>query len=279
MRQVFTSLRLENVEKVAQLLEEQGIEVRITHGRSFRGNRRRTFSYRESANENPQPAVWVVKSEDQPRARALLRDMGLLDSGRSPTSYLPDSLLERDRDGEEAAGRRRAFRIRVGLLLAIAFALGLGMLAWRKPAQETSTTAGATTAAATPAATAAADDGRYVVATPSALAAMLIDVELRVYDIAVACVSVDGADPAQTVLDQLKAGERSRARPQSACADVAAGGAVWIGIREYRTDGSGTGTVRVEIADAASGDDREVQTRTLEVRREDVRWRVTSIVM
>ena len=44
MRQVFTSPRLENVESVAGLLREQGIEVRITNDRSYRGNRRSSFS-------------------------------------------------------------------------------------------------------------------------------------------------------------------------------------------------------------------------------------------
>ena len=57
MRQVFTSPRLENVERVASLLHEQGIEARITNGRSYRGSRRSAFSYREADNESPQPAV------------------------------------------------------------------------------------------------------------------------------------------------------------------------------------------------------------------------------
>ena len=39
MRQVFSSPRLENVERVSQLLEEAGIETRITHGRSYKGSR------------------------------------------------------------------------------------------------------------------------------------------------------------------------------------------------------------------------------------------------
>ena len=69
MRQVFSSPRLENVERVAELLREQGIDVRVTNGRSYTGARRGTFSYRESANEDPPAAVWVVKSEDQPQAR------------------------------------------------------------------------------------------------------------------------------------------------------------------------------------------------------------------
>ncbi|HWI24375.1 MAG TPA: pathogenicity-like protein, partial [Lysobacter sp.] len=37
MRQVFSSPRLENVEGIAKFLEEHGIEVRITQGRSYKG--------------------------------------------------------------------------------------------------------------------------------------------------------------------------------------------------------------------------------------------------
>src|SRR3546814_11896478 len=87
MRQVFSSPRLENVERVAQLLEEAGVQTRLTHGRSYRGGLRGNFSYREGADAKPVPAVWVVRSEDQPRARALLRELGLLDSTRGDTGY------------------------------------------------------------------------------------------------------------------------------------------------------------------------------------------------
>ena len=73
MRQVFTSPRLENVESVAGLLREQGIEVRITNDRSYRGNRRSSFSYRDQEEAAPQPAVWIVNADEQPRARQLLR--------------------------------------------------------------------------------------------------------------------------------------------------------------------------------------------------------------
>ena len=69
MRQVFTSSRLENVEGVAQLLREAGIEVRVTNDRSYKGNRRSSFSYREETGERP--TVWVIRSEDQLRARDL----------------------------------------------------------------------------------------------------------------------------------------------------------------------------------------------------------------
>lgn len=281
MRQVFTSPRLENVERVAELLKEHGVDARITNGRSYRGNRRGNFSYRESANEGPQPAVWVVKSEDQPKARELLRAIGLLDSGRSPTSYLPTPEEDRLGSGGAAdAAKRRAFRIRAALLVGIAFALGMGLLAWRKPAPVVSKTAPASAAADAGTEGAAPDtsvvaDATYVVATPTALAAMLIAAELRAQTAATLCVSVDGADPADTLLVQMSAADRGRIRPASSCA----ADAVKVAVNEYRTDGSGMGTVRVEIVDTGDDGRRRTQTRTLEVQRDDVLWKVKRVVM
>ncbi len=97
MRSVFTSPRLENVEAVAKMLADAGIEVRVSQDRSYKGKRRQPFSYRDSANANAEnnPQVWVIKAEDQPRARAMLREGGLIDSTRpefsQAVSYLPPS--------------------------------------------------------------------------------------------------------------------------------------------------------------------------------------------
>src|SRR5690606_28939902 len=79
MRQVFSSPRLENVERVATLLRDEGIEVKVTQRRAYKGGLRGNFTYRDDARTEPMPAVWVVRSEDQPRARAMLRELGLLD--------------------------------------------------------------------------------------------------------------------------------------------------------------------------------------------------------
>lgn len=115
MRQVFTSLRLENVEGVAALLNAHGIETRITEGRSYKGGRRRGFSYRENEKEQPpQAAVWVVKSEDQPKARELLREAGLMDSTRE--SYLPEGARP---DPVQRNPANTAARVRLALLAAV----------------------------------------------------------------------------------------------------------------------------------------------------------------
>ena len=280
MRQVFSSPRLENVERVAELLREQGIEVRVTNGRSYKGARRGNFSYRESANEGPQPAVWVVKSDDQPQARQILREAGLLDSGRSPTRYVDVSTMTRGDDTLDAVARRRAFRIRAGLMLGIAIALAFGLMAWHRAGAPTAPAAASGTPAAAAGEAAPAKpeylaptgtEARYVVATPSALAARLIDRELQAARNAKdVCLSVDGADPSQTVLAQLTAADGRSLAPQSACADAA--GALAIAVRDYRTDGSGGGAIEVAVTGGKPGDKPTERTRQLEVRRDGDRW-------
>jgi len=290
MRQVFTSPRLENVERVAALLQEHGVVTRITNGRTFKGNLRGNFSYRESANKNPPPAVWVVRSEDQPKARVLLRDAGLLDSGRSPTSYLSTDLLHSARDDANDPAKRRMFRIKAGLLISIALAVGLGLFSWMKstskaPAAVAASASAASTSAA-PRAVATgtmmlpteAPQSAYVAAVPSALAAMLVTAELRAREGAEVCLSVDGADPSETVLAQFQASDRARIRSRSTCTTAAdARSALSIAVREYRTDGSGSGTVRIEIAKAGDGQ-AQTESRTLEVRRDDLEWEVKRVV-
>lgn len=126
MRQVFTSPRLENVEGIAKLLRDEGIEIRITHGRSYKGAIRGNFHYRDSLRKGPQPAVWVVKSEDQPRAREMLRNAGLLESTRTPGgSFLAPSVHEAN--DKSANPQQRAFRIKIALLIAISVALALAL--------------------------------------------------------------------------------------------------------------------------------------------------------
>ncbi len=80
MRQVFSSPRLENVERMAEVMREAGIEVQVTGGRSYKGGRRRHFSYREAPRGDETAAVWVVRADDLPKARQILRDAGLLAS-------------------------------------------------------------------------------------------------------------------------------------------------------------------------------------------------------
>src|SRR5690606_12770113 len=133
MRQIFSSMRVENVERVAQILRDEGIEVRISNGRSYKSGRNRTFSYRDAANSRTQPALWVVRSEDQQRARQLMRDLGLptgpttrpvTDSYLASTSA-PSVLPEQP---ARSPTHQRIMRYRRLLLIAIAILAALVMV-------------------------------------------------------------------------------------------------------------------------------------------------------
>jgi hypothetical protein len=130
MRQVFTSLRVETVEGVAKLLEDAGIEVYIANGRSYHSKRGSQFSYAEPMTVKQQPSVWVKRAEDQPRARELLRGAGLMSSTRSEAG---DALVfASDRTaGTPARPRSWAWRIRVGLLIALAVASLVTLMRYR----------------------------------------------------------------------------------------------------------------------------------------------------
>ena len=266
MRQVFTSLRIENVEGVAKMLEDAGIEVRITHGRSYRGAIRGNFSYRvdERERQGPQPAVWIVRSEDQPRARTMLREAGLLESTRTPS----DSFLAATVHGKEAGTggdprRRRAFRLKIALLVVIAVAVALAFLALRK-------TPPTVPATPPPAASASDADAGYVIATPPALAETLLRIELEAQAPALACVAIDGKDPSPELLARLRIQAREL-QPASACERSRA--ELRFDVNQYRTDGSGAGTVRLDMIHR-SGSEDQPETRTLEVERTGDTWRI-----
>ena len=64
MRQMFSSPRLENVEAVAKLFTDAGIEHKVSEGRGYKQVSRREFSYVEKNNNANPPSIWVIKSED-----------------------------------------------------------------------------------------------------------------------------------------------------------------------------------------------------------------------
>ncbi len=119
MRQIYTSLRVETVEGVAQLLRDAGIEIYIANGRSYHSKRGGQFSYAEPMQTKQQPSLWVKRAEDQPRAREILREAGLISSSRQG----PQPALVFSTPAPEIAGKRPlAWRLRVALLGAIAVA-------------------------------------------------------------------------------------------------------------------------------------------------------------
>ncbi|WP_132999133.1 putative signal transducing protein [Luteimonas arsenica] len=278
MRQLFSSPRIENVEAVARMLEEAGIEIRISNGRSYRGAIRGNFSYRDDGGGAPRPAVWVIRADQQPEARRILREAGLLrDAPIRGESFLPPPATLAGGDRGLLAARGGG-RFRYGMLLAVGVMAALVMLAWRaahRDGGEAQGLAGAasTTQTAAPRDTAAAaplpgmpevaslPTEAFVVATPPALAATLLRDELAAAGTRRGCLAIDGADPNPALLQALAA-EGLDVAPASACPE----GALALSVAAWTTDGSGSGTVQLAVGDA---DAREVAAR-----REGRDWRL-----
>lgn len=128
MRQIFTSQRVETVEGVAELLEKNGIDTYISNGRSYQGRRGSQFSYSDPVGKQNQPTVWVRHADDQPKARAILREQGLLGSTRPGQSRLLEFSEPDDAPGNK---RRWATRIRLVLLALIVAAAAFTFLRHR----------------------------------------------------------------------------------------------------------------------------------------------------
>lgn len=268
MRQVFSSPRLENVEGVAQLLRDADIEVRVTDGRSYKGRRRSNFSYSERSSE-PQPTVWVVKSEDQPRARQLLRDAGLMDSTRDAQTAPMFRFDPRSQQGTaSSAAQQRAFRIKLGLIGGIGVVLSLLMVrSCNRPPV-------ATDFAAPP------FDGR-VAATFEPLARAVFAAELSKVSTPVVCLSVDGKDASRSLLQGL-GNAKQIVVPASQCvrqADEERGSF-------HRSSGREASIVEVTAFRPTAKDAGKIEFsayhhrmyasyKTLEVRRRDTGWQVT----
>jgi hypothetical protein len=123
MRQIYTSPRLENVERVVALMDEHGIETSMTNRRAWQRDAWKRFSYTRPAAQESWPQVWVVRSADQARARELLRSAGL-----EPATRFAEELAASRRAGDERSGRAISARIKMILLALIAVVIGLIVL-------------------------------------------------------------------------------------------------------------------------------------------------------
>jgi hypothetical protein len=120
VRQLFTSPRIENVERLEALLQEAGIATRVTNRSSYLSGGKPYFGYSERNTETRWPALWVVEADDYPRARQLLREAGLLE-GPGNSSFYRETKAPEVRPPDYTAKRVR--------LLLFAIVLGLTVLA------------------------------------------------------------------------------------------------------------------------------------------------------
>lgn len=276
MRQVFSSQRLENVESVAQMLRDADIEVRITNGRSYKGGRRGTFSYSDSASGGPKPAVWVVRSEDQTRARTILRDAGLLESTRERFAG-PSFRLESETQAKPAS-QARALRIKLVLIAGIVI---VGALAIRHAVNLD---------IAGEALKEHPLDGSTA-AIPQPLAAAVFKRELPKASMDVLCLAIDGKDPTAALLEAMQQPGR-RVAPRSECVrnpneDVgsvhrASGKPALIvdvhAFRPQKRDADNDGAITGVLEYSAYHHRMSASYKTLEVQQVDGAWQVVRTI-
>ena len=275
MRKVFSSQRIENVEGVAELLRGAGIEVRITDGRSYRGNRRGNFSY--SAPSGPTPAVWVVRSDQQVAARELLREAGLIDTTRGEGGYLGSTF--RPRSGQEPAGRtpaqKRMLRLKVGLVLA---AMAVAAVAMMRGIELPTPGAAPVRELAGP-----PFDGT-IAATLFPVPQAVFDSELGEVDTPVACLGVDNTDASIRLIQSLQRDGLDLVQA-SACVELAdedrgsfqrgsGREAMIVRVGAFRPSAPDRGTIEY----SAYHHRMWASYKTLEVARVDGRWQVVDVV-
>jgi len=266
MRRIFSSLRLENVEAVARMLEAEGIEVRIENGRALHRAIRGHFSYRDDPRSRPpEPEVWVVRSDDQPRARALMREAGLLlDTTRS------DGQRYTSKPRTPEPGNKRISRLRYVLLALVLIVVTVNFI--RRPGADDAPVAadvGPTTVHSQLTMldeTLVSGEGTYVIATPPLLAAVLARRALADEPAQVLCLAIDGNDPGEAALRALAA-DGLKVHTASACALESA---LRLDVHRYETDGSGTGRVLMTRRSGL----QDSTTEELTVRRTGEVWSV-----
>lgn len=267
MRQIFSSPRLENVEGVVQVLQEAGIQVRVTHGRGYEGGRRRKFSYRD--NQSPQPTVWVVNSADQVRARAILRDAGLLDTTRPGDSYAAKA-FRFDPLTQAVKPPKRVLLAKMALLGGIATVLVLVVLR-------------SLTQPSVPQLASPPFDGA-VARTLEPVARAVFASQLKDADLPVLCLSVDGVDAPATVIASLQR-PKQKIVPMSECvrvADAERGSyhrasnqeALLLDVTAFRPSAPDAGQVEY----SAYHHRLWARYKTLQVKRVGEVWRVTRVI-
>lgn len=78
MRQIYTSPRPENIDRVVALMAEHGIEASVANRSNYNRPSWQRFSYSQRQdNRDSWAQVWITRPDDYTRARALLREIGI----------------------------------------------------------------------------------------------------------------------------------------------------------------------------------------------------------
>jgi hypothetical protein len=125
MREIYSSPRQENIDRIVALLQENDIVTSVVNRSEWKKPSYQRFSYSQKLDDRSAwPQVWVEKADDYPRARALLRDLGL-----EPTVRFADELAA---SRQPAGPQRVASRVR---LMALAVVAGVFLVVVLKATQ------------------------------------------------------------------------------------------------------------------------------------------------
>ena len=116
MRQIYTSPRQENIDRVVALLAEHGIEATVTNRSVWKRPTYQRFSYSQRMDSRDEwPQVWITNADDFTQSRALLKGIGI-----EPISRYSEELATTRQPSSQAPAQRTAGRVRLIALVAVA---------------------------------------------------------------------------------------------------------------------------------------------------------------
>lgn len=124
MRQIYRSPRIENIERLVQLLAEQGIETRVSDHVVYQRPSYDRPSYFDSGDEAEWAKIWIVHTDDYPQAVDLLEKIGL---EPCKVSFFPEPLRNYV-STSRVRSDRLSRRLRLVLLVGITGIILLGAI-------------------------------------------------------------------------------------------------------------------------------------------------------
>ncbi|WP_329742852.1 hypothetical protein [Dyella sp. A6] len=128
MRQIYTSPRQENIDRVVALMTSEGIETKVMNQSNWNRPTYQRFSYARRGNRTDNDRdnwaqVWICHADDYTRARALLRGLGI-----EPVTRHAEELEAMRNPSPTARREHTVKRVRRIVLLAILAVFVVSML-------------------------------------------------------------------------------------------------------------------------------------------------------
>ncbi|EIM03027.1 hypothetical protein RHOFW104T7_16790 [Rhodanobacter thiooxydans] len=124
MRQIYTSPRPESIDAVIALMAEHGIAATVENRSNYNRPSYQRFSYSTRNEERSRWAqVWITHADDYPKARALLRQIGI-----EPVVRHGEELAAARNPSPLDRRNRTVTRVRRIVLLVVLAVLAVAML-------------------------------------------------------------------------------------------------------------------------------------------------------